>query len=413
MSVIVSHAGKQHSYHLAKALLDIGQLSKFYTSSYVGAAWLQRAILARQNTFWMRRFKEGLAAPYVEAHWRYELREMYVKLTKGRGAAFNESVYARDMAFDAEIAGKLGKKPGGVFWGFQGSAHSSLLAAKAAGKLAIVELATAHVTAAKHYLGEEALRMPQWADSIDNLTFSPQYEARLRAEPEVADRVVAASAFTKQTLLEAGIAASKIDVLPLGFDVGHVPYQERLVQPRNRSYRPFKLLYAGNVTQRKGMSYLLEAMKLLTGQNITLDVIGTIQGSGAAFKAEERYYNYKPAVAQHELFGLYGQYDALVLPTLFEGFGLVLVEAMAAGLPIITTAHSIGPDLVNQWANGAIVPIRDSLALAEAISHFANLEPETYLETRRAARATSLSFTWDAYADRLEPYLAGLDRINS
>jgi glycosyltransferase involved in cell wall biosynthesis len=279
------------------------------------------------------------------------------------------------------------------------------LAAKAAGKLAIVELATAHVTGAKHYLGEEAERMPQWADSIDNLTFSPAYEARLEAEPQVADRVVAASAFTKQTLLEAGIAASKIDVLPLGFDVDHVPYKERMVQPTER---PFRLLYAGNVTQRKGMSYLLEAMRLLAGQNITLDVIGTIQGSGAAFKAEERYYNYKPAVSQHELFQLYGQYDALVLPTLFEGFGLVLVEAMAAGLPIITTAHSIGPDLVEQWKNGAIVPIRDSQALAKAISHFAELEPEAYLATRRAARATSLSFTWDAYAARLGPYLAGL-----
>ncbi len=406
IKVIVSHAGKQHSYHLAKALLDIGALDSFHTGSYVTWPILQKLVTATGNTFFSRRFKPGLAAPYVHAHWGQELAEMLEKFRHGRGAGFAEAVYRRDEIHDNRMAKQLPGLPGQMFWGFQGSTLESLKAARQSGKFAILELATAHVTAAKKILGEEALLYPDWADSIDNLTFAPHYEARLEAEPFEADLVIAASRFTQATLLDAGVPSSKISYLPLGFDLEHVPYKERM---EGRGGRPFRFLYAGNVTQRKGMSYLLDAMERLQGPNsytpIELHIVGTITGSGEAFRKRESLYIYHPPVSQAELFAMYGDYDALVLPTLFEGFGLVLVEAMAAGLPIITTGHSIGPDLIEQDVNGALVPIRDSEALAQAMARMADLPEAYYLQMRRAARATALSYTWEAYAGRLKMFL--------
>jgi glycosyltransferase involved in cell wall biosynthesis len=200
------------------------------------------------------------------------------------------------------------------------------------------------------------------------------------------------------------MAPEKILYLPLGFDLEYVPYQAR----RERKPGPLKLLYAGNVTQRKGIAYLLDAMEGLSPKDVELHIVGSIQGSGKAFEARKHLYEYQPAVAQQELFRMYSEYDALVLPTLFEGFGLVLVEALAAGLPIITTPHSIGPELVEEGKTGYLVPIRDAAAIRTAIETLARMGEADYLSMREAARAKALSFTWDAYRERLSALILGL-----
>lgn len=399
----VSHSGKQHSYHLAKALLDLGKLQGFYTSSYVGSPFLQKLILASDNQFFNRRFKEGLAGPFVHSHWGFELREFAMRKLQGKSAKVQDLVYERDTAFDQMMAQKLQSIESSHFWGFQGSCHASLEAAKAAGKVAICELATAHVTQARKLLSEEARLQPEWADSIDNLYFPPAYEKRLEEEPIRADRVIAASQFTKWTLTESGIADSKISVLPLGFEAERIPFQLPKIGLANR---PLRLLFAGTVTQRKGISYLLEAMAGLSpSDSVELHIVGGVQGSGLAFRKQKELYQHHPPVSQHELFQLYGEFDALVLPTVFEGFGLVIVEAMAAGLPVITTAHSMGPDVVTNGKNGWIVPIRDAQSLKDRILQLRQLSDNDYLSMRQAARAAALGFTWDGFRERLGDWL--------
>jgi glycosyltransferase involved in cell wall biosynthesis len=200
-------------------------------------------------------------------------------------------------------------------------------------------------------------------------------------------------------MLADGIAENKIITLPLGFDMDYVPYQPK--QLPNFESRPLKLLYAGTLTQRKGIKYLLNVMKQLKGENITLTCIGGIQGSGKGLSAYNGLFTHIPAVSQLEMFQLYQEYDALVLPTVFEGFGLVIVEAMAAGLPVITTPHSIGPELIKNGENGYIVPIRNEKDLLEAIISLRNLTSEAYQETRLKARSTVEAYTWKAYNNRL------------
>jgi glycosyltransferase involved in cell wall biosynthesis len=402
MKVTVSHSGKQHSYHLANALFRLGNLDKFYTSSYITSLALQQYLLNKGNQYWTRRFYPGLGGQYVDANWRFELKEVLMRKWLGKSAAVQEAVYNRDVQFDRYVAGKIKSRTSDIFWGFQGSCHQSLQMAKKSGKITLCELATAHVTGAKKILGQEIMLQPEWADSMDNLVFPSAYEKRLTEEPHLADFAVAASAFTRQTLTDDGIADNKIIYLPLGFDVSYIPYSPKTVS----SQRPFRFLYAGTVTQRKGISYLLQAMELLKpGRSAELHIIGGIQGSGKEFKAKKHLYVYHPPVSQLELFKLYAQYDALVLPTIFEGFGLVLVEAMAAGLPIITTPHSIGPELVEQGQNGYIVPVRDVQALANAMQLLLDTDAAKYEQMSAAARATAIGYSWHNYRDRLQTVL--------
>jgi len=390
----VSHAGKQHAYHLANALLQLQKLEGFYTSSYVEAQWLQKIITKSGNQFFTRRFIEGLAAPYVHSHWAFEIKEMWMRRTQGKSLAVQNQVYQRDTDFDNMMARKIGKISSSHFWGFQGSCRATLAAAKSAGKKTICELATAHVVQARKILAEEAKLQPEWADSIDNLYFPPAYEKRLEEEPFVADWVVAASGFTQKTLIDSGVDAQKIKVLQLGFEANKIPFS---VKHNDLKNRPLRLLFAGTITQRKGISYLLDAMDVLKEISVELHMVGGIQGSGKAFEKYKSKCHYYPPLSQYEMFSKYHEFDALVLPTVFEGFGLVIVEAMAAGLPVITTPHSMGPDVVTDGENGWIVPIRDSQSIAEKIVQLRTKTNEEYEQMRVKARAAALQFTWDKY----------------
>lgn len=435
--IILSHSGKQHSYQTAKALHKLGLLDTFFTSSYLSNKKLQEYFNRSGDTYWVRRFIEGLPGNKVNANWRFEMKETLLRKLQGKSKAVQKAVYARDVNFDHYVAKQLHKykiNPSSnrqviqstyhqivkssnhqiikssyqqiikstnqpIFWGFQGSCHASLQAANQLGITSICELATAHVVAAKRILGEEAALHPEWADSIDNLVFPAAYEKRLVEEPQIAQKVVAASTFTKSTLLEVGIPEENIIYLPLGFDLEHVPYHEKTQD--NIENRPLKLLYAGTVTQRKGIKYLLQALKSMNTKDVELHIIGGIQGSGEALKEFEGYFHYHPPVSQQEMFNSYAEYDVLVLPTIFEGFGLVIVEAMAAGLPVITTPHSIGPELIEDDINGYNIPIRDISAISSAIEKLRNKSSDEYLTMRKKAREAALSYSWGAFEARL------------
>ncbi len=410
MKITLSHSGKQHAYHVANALMKLGYLDRFITSSYVNNLWLQRWFLSRNDQFFTRRFQPGLGGKFVESNWRFEIKETYLRKRFGKSPTVQDAVYARDVAFDQYVACRLHKLPSEVFWGFQGSSYNSLKAANDLGRLSICELATAHVSGARKILGEESRLQPDWADSMDNLVFPVEYEKRLEQEPHIAQKVIAASEFTRQTLLDDNVPDQKIHKLHLGFDTTYIPFK-----PENNpiSNRPLKLLYAGTVTQRKGISYLLEAMKAFNKSDVELHIIGGIHGSGKAFLQHGHLYQYQPAVSQLAMFKLYKEFDALVLPTIFEGFGLVIVEAMAAGLPVISTPNSIAPEIIETGVDGFIIPIRQSKAIQSAIEQLRDMSNEQYFTIRQLARKKVNLYTWDAYQKNLDFFLesnSGLSR---
>ena len=92
--------------------------------------------------------------------------------------------------------------------------------------------------------------------------------------------------------------------------------------------------------------------------------------------------------------------DVFVFPSLFEGFGLVLLEAMSQGLPIIATAHTAAPDLIKEGESGFIVPIRSAQAIAEKLDLLAR-DSRLLSEMSHAARETAAEYTWEQYRARL------------
>jgi glycosyltransferase involved in cell wall biosynthesis len=99
------------------------------------------------------------------------------------------------------------------------------------------------------------------------------------------------------------------------------------------------------------------------------------------------------------------QCDVFVLPSYFEGFGLVLLEAMASGLPIITTTATAGPDILTEGTDGWNIEPGDLASLVERMNYCLE-HPAEVREMGRQARATAQRFTWSAYGERWMRILA-------
>lgn len=403
--IILAHSGKQHSYLTALSLLELGFLERYYTSAYIKSQRLQNFVNNHNISYLQKRFINGLNGSKVVSNWRFEVKEILMRKIYGKSRGVQNAVYQRDENFDNNLSKKIRHLDGDMFWGFQGSCLETLRAANKSGKTTIVELATAHVTEAKKILGEEQRLHPEWADSIDNLIFPAEYEKRLEQEPFEASYIFAASQFTRQSLINAGVNEEKIKYLPLCFNTSAISCDAEYKSIENR---PLKVLYCGTVTQRKGIKYLLDTFRKIPKSTAELHIIGGIQGSGKAFESYKDVYTYHGAIPQNVLFERYQEFDILALPTVFEGFGLVIPEAMAAGLPVITTQNSFGYEIIKHHQNGSIVPIRDTDALIKEILYYASLNNDSFNLLRMAAKNCANNYNRENFRQRIKDIICSI-----
>ncbi|MFA5411469.1 MAG: glycosyltransferase family 4 protein [Candidatus Omnitrophota bacterium] len=391
--ILVAHSGKQHAYQLALALQHLGRLNSFITSAYYKPGRFPDRLLKKIDHILKKRNQPGLEEDRVKRFPFFEAPELALRAVLGNSPLVSNSVCLRDGLFDKFVA-RTQVKGYGIFWGFQGSCLESLQVAQDKGITAVMELATAHISAAQKILGEERWRNPEWQDSISNLYFPKWYLKRLEKEPRAADFCVVASAFSKTTLMEAGIPSAKILTLPLGVDLNVFRRQKK------RTASPLQVLFVGGVGQRKGVKYLLEAVKKLNTDKIKLKIIGPIIGSGRAFKKYAQFYEYLGAMGRGGIAKEMQESDLLVLPSLFEGFGLVILEAMACGLPVIASPYSAAPELIREGRDGFVLEPRDVEKLAEKLQWLL-INKDKAREMGESAAERAGEFSWLKYEERL------------
>ena len=127
-----------------------------------------------------------------------------------------------------------------------------------------------------------------------------------------------------------------------------------------------RVLFVGALSQAKGLGYLLEAVAGLEG-GIEFTLIGRRVSPTVPAPSLLEKYNWIPSLPHDELLREMSRHDVLVLPSLHEGFGLVMTEAMSQGLVVITTPHTAGPDLITDGVDGFVVPIRSAAAIEEKL----------------------------------------------
>lgn len=388
--ILCSHpTGNSNVRNALQAFCGADLLKEFWTCLAWNSEWRVNGLLPKgiRAQLCRRAYASNVLRVTRRRPWR-EMGRLISSALHARGLTRHEegafcvdSVY-RDL--DATVARRLESlRDVSAVYAYEDGALATFREAQKAGVSRIYDLPIGYWRAGLKIQREEAERNPEWASTLVAIQDSRDKCQRKDEELQRASRVIVASRFTEETLREAPGFNASVDVIPYGAP-------EPDTDPVARFGRRLRVMFAGSLTQRKGLSYLFQALEGM-GKHVDVTLVGRPAGMCAPLERALQRYTWFPSLPQPQLWEQMRQHDVLVLPSLFEGFGLVLLEAMARGVVVITTTHTGGPDVIQQGVDGFIVPIRSAQAIAEAL--------EFLVRDRRRLRA--MSFAALAKARRL------------
>jgi glycosyltransferase involved in cell wall biosynthesis len=300
--------------------------------------------------------------------------------------------YVQAILYDAWAARHIAQAD--LFHVWVGYGSQSLRRAKAQGMTTVVQVVSSHPNFQNRLMREEFARWgqtwPVWDAGL----------ARMLREIDQADYILIPSDFVRESFLAEGIPESKLIQAPFGVDVS------RFTPAKTSEARPFRVVFVGQVGLRKGVPYLLEAWKRLGWRDAELWLVGRVLQE---IKEVLKTYAELPGVRIVGFSGApataYQQADIFVLPSIEEGSALVTYEAMACGLPVVTTPNA--GSVVRDGVEGFIVSIRDPDALAERIDQLRS-NADLRREMGYAARTRATQFTWEILGETLARYYSSL-----
>ena len=278
---------------------------------------------------------------------------------------------------------------------YEGFALPAFVARRAAGNgRTVLNYPVAHHRVRRRERLEEMDRTPLFASTWPDFDDWPAgHEQRLDEEIRLADAVLVGSTYAADSFVAEGIPRSRMKVIPYGVDL-------RTFTPRadgeRRDGARFEAIFSGQMTQRKGLSYLLEGWRRFARADARLTIVGQTVGDTRALAPYADLFRHVPHQSRPALAQLYRASDVFVFPTLVEGMPLVVLEAMACGLPVIVTAN--GPaDIVRDGIDGYVIPTRDADAVADRLEALRR-DPALREEMGRNAARRAAEFGWSAYA---------------
>jgi len=269
-----------------------------------------------------------------------------------------------------------------------------------------------HPTTVRRTLLEELDCTPAGQASLNaelELRLGPSEMSEFSSEPSMATAWVVASSHTRSTLEENAIDPSRIVVVPYGVSAQDYPERSTPPSPSSR----FKVIFLGSLVQRKGLSYLLDAVRRLSCPTITT----CLRGRGFIDKPLISHYGEIPLdvardVSHAQIVAELQSSDLLVLPSLEEGFGHAILEAMSCGVPVLTTGRTCAPDIIENGVHGFIVPVRDSESIASRIA-WGMSNRSSLAEMGRMAAIRARQYTWERFRAGIRAaYIDGVQSSN-
>lgn len=241
-----------------------------------------------------------------------------------------------------------------LFFFYSGAGLRTLHALQGTHTVGVVEAVNSHVLVQERILREEHERL-----KIPLHGFHRREVARRVREFELADGVICPSTFTRRSFIEQGMDPARVRTVPFGMDLA----VKR--EPVDRPADVFRVLFVGQINIRKGLRYLFEAFKQFQHPRKELWIVGpkTAQ-TGIEDMTPPEGTRFLGVLKGEALSRAYLSCHVFVLPTIEEGLALVIGEALAHGLPVITTVNSGAEDLFQEGVSGFIVPIRSPEAIA-------------------------------------------------
>lgn len=375
LRVTLSVVGKFHTFDLAQELDKRGHLAAIF-SGYP-------RFKLKDNTL-----------PHSKVHTFPWLRVPYMLLSQSGALSHEQQGYLDFLCYstlDRYTAWQL--PPCDVFVGLSGAGFLSGQKAHRLGARYVCDTGSSHIRTQNELLTQER---DTWGGISE--AAHPRVMSRAEAEYAEADLITVPSTFSAQSFIAQGVSASKISVLPYGVNL------TSFRQDGNPDPDHFDVLFAGGACLRKGVPYLLQAFQKLKHPRKRLWFAGTFPEELIAQMQRAGLWSEHIHVLGHlnlsQLRQRMSQSHVLVLPSVEDGFGLVMAQAMACGCPVIATEHTGAADLFQHDEAGFIVPIRRADLLAERMQQLMD-EPDTRarLSHNALARVSALG-GWQDYGDR-------------
>ncbi len=296
---------------------------------------------------------------------------------------------ALDSRWGRWLAGELAREPYEQAYFFTQIAREALAVARDRGARTILDNPNGHIRDFRERLCTESERWtgwPYWGHPSESMV------ARVEEEYRLADRIRVSSGWAKRSLVERGVASDKVFVVPQGVDL------ERFRPvPKPPAAGPLRLVFVGSFSLGKGFPYLLRAISRVGAARVSLEMVGATGDIWSRRLLDRLKTGLAVTHAAGDPLGAYQRGELFVLPTLHDGFGLVVAEAMACGLPIITTDACGAAEWIVLGQTGWVLPAGDEEALTstleEALARRHELADMGQAAHRASARLNQIAMT--------------------
>jgi hypothetical protein len=405
------------AYQAAIGLGRAGWLGRFLTASYYKPdgrlASLARRIapdrLARLGPWLLRRHDPEIPADRVDADPGFDLALRLESRLAANWPRLRRAVARwRTERFDARLARAVDRaRPGALLVFSDVGSDAALPACRRLGIPTILSMVHGDVREEREVLEREAVAAPDFLPiylgdgRLDRVELGWLHDRRLR-DLALADRILVPSEHIAETLIRHGTPRHRLRVIPYAADCRRF---RPVARPRGSSCT---FLFAGGISQRKGIKYLLEAWRLVRRPGWKLQLLGPLPRAIAPLRPYLDLVEPLGRVAHGEMPARMAAADVFVFPSLFEGSAVVTYEALACGLPSVVTPNA--GSVVRDGVEGFLVPPRDVEALAARLERLGT-DPDVRWRMAIAARARALEFDWPRYHAALVETVQDLIRL--
>ncbi len=392
-------AYNQHIQQIALALHEAGVLGAYYTtgvdhyrlaSTKAARRFLATVAPALDRQLQRRRIVT-VPTEMVHADWLWELPRTIAAQARVDDRIQDWFWERSEHRLDRRCARLLAEKDFTGFFGVEHGALAALRMAKEQGKAGVLAFLSPHHTMREQWVDREYEKFPELLTPATRklLRLATARDARRDEEARLADAILTASSTTRDSLIAAGLPPGKIYTVPLGS-----PLALPATSLPTTLAQPVQVLSVGSLSVTKGSHYLLQAWQTL-GPSVAAELhcYGAVLLPKRVLPRRGGKIVLHGSLPQAAVFAAYQRAAVLVFPTLYDGFGSVVAEALAHGLPVITTRNAGAAELITEGANGFLVPPGDAQALTERLA-WCLAHPRELLAMRHAALATARQWTW-------------------
>jgi glycosyltransferase involved in cell wall biosynthesis len=382
---IVVH-GRFHAFDLARELIRRGQDVRLLTN-------YPKLVAARF----------GVPADRVRSYLPHGIlsRVSYRLLSARLYGRLEPALHA---GFGRWAARQLAGEPWDAVIVFSGVAEEVFTSFQGTQTLRVLRRGSAHITTQRRILEEEEQRVGRAVERPSDWMVGREVR-----EYALADSIHVLSGFALQSFVDAGLPADKLACLPLGVDLSRFRVAPEVLDRRRQrveSGQPLRVLSVGTFSCQKGAWDWARTVERLAGSRFEFRFVGAVAPDARHLAREiDGRAEFRRKVPQADLPAEYEWGDVFVLPTLQDGFAAVLTQALAAGLPLVTTPCCAGPDLIREGRNGWVVPVRDPEALAGRLDWLAGHRADLAAAVREVGTA-EVRFDWSDSARLTEESLA-------